>query len=225
MIIKLIHKCVKRALEIIFPITCFDCGKKNDSYLCFYCRQKIAPAKQFDSRKIKLIIFAASSYNNPVIRKIIWHFKYRGKYKLAEILAEIILQNFKLFTEISGADFRNYIFIPIPISKKKLKQRGYNQAGLIARALSEKTGIQREENVLFKKIDTLAQMEIKTKQERMSNLKGSFDVHPIDSANPSDKITIFLIDDVVTTGATLNEAARSLQAAGFKKIIGITAAT
>src|SRR3989338_2003167 len=92
--------------------------------------------------RISYILFYDNK-NYPVIRKIIWHFKYRGKYKLAEILAEIILQNVKLFTEISGADFRNYIFIPIPISKKKLKQRGYNQAGLIARALSEKTGIQR----------------------------------------------------------------------------------
>lgn len=229
MITKLIHKWTNKLLDIIFPITCFGCGRKS-GYLCENCIRKISPSPcgiyGLPETKIDgcAQIFAACSYENPAVKKLLWHLKYRGKYKLAEILAEIIFQNIKLFAVPQlGNGVSKYILIPIPLSKKRQKQRDYNQAELIAKALSLKTGVPVRNDILYKKYDTLSQVETKTKKERMENLKNSFGANLGDLVAVSH-FTIILIDDIITTGATLNEAAKTLKSAGFEKIIGIAAA-
>ena len=137
------------------------------------------------------------------------------------MLAEIIFQNIN-FHKLAENPAKT-ILIPIPLSKKRLRRRGYNQAALIANELSSKTGIPCREDILYKKLHTLSQVETKTKKERMLNLKDSFGVRlPEKILRPEP--TILLIDDIITTGATLNEAAKTLKSAGFKKVIGIVVA-
>ena len=116
------------------------------------------------------------------------------------------------------------LLIPIPLAPKRLRERGFNQALLICEKLVKLDGginFQLEKNVLIKPKDTEHQVRIEDRSKRLKNIIGSFLV------KNSEKIknrNIILIDDVVTTGATLSEARKMLKQAGAKKIIAFTVA-
>ena len=138
--------------------------------------------------------------------------KYQGVKHLAKPLAEIVKERIwkKLETE-------NWLVIPVPLSKNKLRHRGYNQAEMIAGELSGNV----RADILFKKFHTKSQVEVKDKEERLANIIGSFEAR-----NP-EKIKgkkIILIDDVLTTGATMSEAKKVLKQAGAKKVVGVVVA-
>ena len=138
--------------------------------------------------------------------------KYQGVKQLAKPLAQLIKERIwkKLETE-------NWLVIPVPLSKNKLRHRGYNQAEMIAGELSDNV----RADILFKKFHTKSQVEVKNKEERLANIIGSFEIK-----NP-EKIKgkkIILIDDVLTTGATMREVKKVLKEAGVKKVIGVVVA-
>lgn len=214
MLIRLIHKC----LDLVFPNSCFECGAEG-GYLCPKCAIKISGEQNF-SKNGSLIIYSAADYKNPAVKKLIWRFKYRRCREAGNVLASLITNNISVLKSLSK---EKSVFLPIPISKNKLRERGYNQSALIASALSTRIGVASAENILYKKFSTLSQVETKTKKQRMENLKNSFAI--CETAENYDKNNlIILIDDIITTGATLNEAAKTLRKAGFKKIIAVTAA-
>lgn len=216
MITKLIHKC----LSVLFPIFCFGCGKENH-YLCNECKEKIIPNKEELNIKYCFQVLTASNYNNPLIKKIIWNFKYKGAYILSDTIADILIMNISLLNSIKkNRDKKNFLIIPVPISKKKLRQRGYNQSDILAKSLSLKTGIPYNNQILCKKFNTLSQVKTKTKKERLFNLKNSFECKNYENQNS----VIILLDDIITTGATMEETAKTLKKSGFKKIIAIAAA-
>ena len=121
--------------------------------------------------------------------------------------------------EIKNAD--DWLIIPVPLSKNRLKERGYNQAELIAEYFSEKIKIQICAGALMKTKDTPAQVSVKNRKERLKNLDGAFAVK-----NPElvEGKNIILIDDVSTTGATLREAKKTLKLAGAKKVLALVVA-
>lgn len=107
--------------------------------------------------------------------------------------------------------------VPVPLGPRKLAQRGFNQALLLARAVGLATGLQVMEGTLKKVRDTVPQAGLK-KGARQRNLAGSFRAQG-DKALPGSPV--ILIDDIFTTGATLNEAARALLAAGAGPVYGL----
>jgi ComF family protein len=112
------------------------------------------------------------------------------------------------------------IIIPVPISKKRMNERGYNQAELIAKKLSTLLNIKYNKNTLIKIRDTKRQSEL-PKEERNKNIKNSFklaDTYSISSKN------VILIDDVFTTGVTANECSKELKKGGAHKITVATIA-
>lgn len=121
-------------------------------------------------------------------------------------------------------NFSAPLLIPIPLAPKRFKERGFNQAELLCRKLLENDQGQNLElltGVLTKPKDTLHQASIKDRGERLRNLSGSFTI------KDAEKIAgrnIILIDDVVTTGATLSEARKILKQAGARKVIAFTIA-
>ena len=161
-------------------------------------------------------ILAAISYKSKLTKKAIWALKYKGAKKLAEPLAELICEHL-CEVRLPTAS----IIIPIPLSKKRLRKRGFNQAELIAKYLSEKLSIPMANNVLYKIRHTIPQVKIKNKQERLKNLKGAFCVKNPEIIKGKN---VFVVDDVSTTGATINEARKVLEQAGAKKAIGLVAA-
>lgn len=139
------------------------------------------------------------------VGKAVWLLKYHGKAVMARPLAELML---KFMPELFGMADYDYI-VPVPIHKKKRRERGYNQMELIGRWLSRTTGIPMETS-LMKVVNNESQTGLSAK-ERLENVRGVFDV-PDPSRIAGKKI--LLIDDVFTTGATVNESARMLARRG-----------
>jgi ComF family protein len=211
-------------LNVIFPVNCISCGK-NEEILCIDCLSKSPPAE----RESLKWIFPLFDYRHPPIKKAIWFLKYKGKRNVATIFAENIYS--RIIEEMSDLspleNFRQPILIPIPLSPKRKRERGFNQTELICNKLEnlDKNNLIKtfklEKNILIKPKDTKHQAQIEDRSKRLKNIIGSFVV------KNSEKIkgkNIILIDDVTTTGATLNEAKKVLKQAGAKKIIAFVVA-
>ena len=151
--------------------------------------------------------------------------KYQGVKQLAKPLAELIKERIWKKLETAAPDIalrsqggrENWLVVPIPLSKKKLRHRGYNQAELIAGELSGDV----RADIMFKKFHTKSQVEVKDKKERLANIVGSFEVRNHETIRGKK---IILIDDVLTTGATMREAKKVLKSAGAKKVVGVVVA-
>jgi ComF family protein len=208
-------------LEILFPSLCLGCKTKGE-ILCSNCIIKINRNK----REMEDNIIALFEYHNPLIKNIIWNLKYYhhpylGK-KLGEILYEEVMEDIsemRLYTQGSPI-----LVIPVPVSKNKMKIRGYNQAEKIASGFCEKGGkkvFKLKNNIINKKTETIPQARINNRARRLKNIAGSFEIN-----NPKDISgqTIIIIDDVTTTGGTLNEIIKLLKESGAKKVIGLAIA-
>ena len=106
------------------------------------------------------------------------------------------------------------IIMPIPISKKRKKQRGYNQSALIARNLAKEFSMQYDEKVLKKIKDNIAQSSL-NKEERIKNVQN---VYYINKTNKIIEKKILLVDDIYTTGSTANECSKIVKKAGAKEV-------
>ncbi|MBI2627456.1 ComF family protein [Candidatus Nomurabacteria bacterium] len=211
-------------LDLVFPVKCISCGQAG-SDLCIKCLSE-SPAAERESAKW---IFPIYDYRHPPIKKALLLFKYKRKKRLASIFAKVIYE--KILEELSELsvmeNFREPILIPIPLSKKRRRERSYNQAELICRelirinSLREKIAMQLENNILIKPQETKHQARIENRAERLKNIIGSF---AIKNGELLKNKNIILIDDITTTGATLSEARKILKQSGVKKIIAFTVA-
>ena len=200
-------KIFKNILAVLFPQKCLGCKKENE-ILCSDCLLKISRP---DTPYLNGVHIAAN-YQDLVLKKALWMLKYQGVKHLAKPLAEIVKERIwkKLETE-------NWLVVPVPLSKNKLRHRGYNQAEMIAGELSGNV----RADILFKKFHTKSQVEVKDKEERLANIIGSFEVKNPETIRGKK---IILIDDVLTTGATMSEAKKVLKQAGAKKVVGVVVA-
>lgn len=219
-------------LNIVFPAKCVSCGQSGAN-LCLLCL-KSAPAAERENAKW---IFSVYDYRHPITKKSLWLFKYKGKKRLANIFAEIVYE--KIIEELSELsvleNFIEPILIPIPLSPKRYKERGYNQAELLCREiikinhLRHGVDLKFEKDILIKTKETEHQARLKDRRLRLKNLSGSFAVKN-DKRNKEKNMNliknknIILIDDIATTGATLNEARKVLKKAGARKVIAFTVA-
>jgi ComF family protein len=211
-------------LDLVFPSKCLSCGKRGAD-LCLECLIE-APAAERESAKW---IFPLFDYRHPSIKKSLWLLKYKGKRRLANVFAESIYD--KILEELSELsvleNFVDVILIPIPLFKKRYRERGFNQAELICRELIRINNIRKnlnlklENNILIKIRETEHQALIKDRNKRLKNLIGSF---AIKKAELLKNRNIILIDDITTTGATLTEARKILKQSGARKVIAFTVA-
>ncbi|NMB60982.1 MAG: ComF family protein [Chloroflexi bacterium] len=139
------------------------------------------------------------------------------KFKRDLGLPELILPDLVALIEKSG--FPVDCLIPVPLSKKRLKQRGYNQVVLWGIPLGKVLGIPFNTTILTQTKETASQVSLSA-EERWKNIRGAFSVD-IDQVEGKD---ILILDDVITTGATLDECARVLRKAGARKISALTIA-
>jgi ComF family protein len=207
-------------LDLIFPKFCLGC-KKEGSFLCEDCFSTLeisASHQKFRGKNLADLYFPVN-YENFLVKKLIQNFKYPPLIKeLKKELALIIFSHLLLLDK--KPDFSDFVLVPIPLSKKKLRWRGYNQAEEIAKELANFLKIPLISDCLVKIKETKDQVELSEK-ERRENVRGAFFV------KNREKIVgrnILLVDDVFTTGATMEEAARVLKEAGAKKIVGIVVA-
>ncbi len=175
---------------------------------------------EIDNKKLKSVF----NYKDKTIRQVIWEIKYNKNKKVLEkfskVLHEFILG--EISDEVLFGNFKNPILIPIP-SLESRKNKGFNQAELIAKEIFSIDGgknFQIETGILFKIKETEHQSKIKNRKDRLENLVGAFSA----SSEKGAGLNFILIDDVITTGATMNEAVRALKESGAKKVIGFSIA-
>lgn len=181
--------------------------------------KKLLKSKSLYLQKDKNIIFF--SYKNGVVKKSIWELKFRKKIQVGNFLGEIIYENLpEILDNLKiQENFHNPILINIPISFSKRISRGFNQNDIIIKRfynLGGKNFIKWDRNNLKKIKNTKSQAKTKNKTERFENIKDSF---ALKNPKKIKKRNILLFDDVLTTGATLNEAKKVLKNSGAKKII------
>jgi ComF family protein len=185
-------------------------------------RENVPPARASSEPNIHSLF----DYRHPLATTVIWELKYRGNRKIASLLGvllyEEILSLMSEKTLFSG--FENPILLPIPLSKERQRERGFNQTDLLADELEkidkENLFIVRKD-ILMKIRHTESQTKSRSRSARLENLKNCFALK--DPAEIAGR-NIIVIDDVLTTGATLTEASRVLRAAGAKHIITLTVA-
>lgn len=225
--------------DLIFPACCAGCGRE-EGFLCVSCKQKLffIPPQCFVCKKLSpgakritpgrtcvpcrkksfiYAFFSPFSYDNKSIRDLIHSFKYKGVSSVASIFSEIIFSYLNFY---GIALPREIVAMPIPLSRIRERIRGFNQAGLIAKHFSEQKGISFTATALKKVKNTKPQVELSS-QERRKSVIGSFAVSREAGVGGKD---ILLIDDVKTTGSTLEEAARTLKAAGARRVYALTIA-
>lgn len=207
-------------LDLLFPKFCFGCQKEGD-YLCEDC-QAILEISGFHQpyRTSHLTdLYFALNYQKPLIKNLIKLFKYEPLVKdLSKTLSSLILEHFQLLD--NKPKFSDFVLSPVPLERSRLKWRGFNQAEEIAKEISSFLKIPLVLDCLVKIKETQPQVEL-VKETRKENIKGVF------SCFYPEKIKgrkILLLDDVFTTGATMEEAAKVLKTAGAKEIIGVVVA-
>lgn len=217
-------------VRLIFPERCLGC-KKTGSYLCANCLDRLPPAEPI----VDLPALTCFDYHDKRIKRAIWLLKYKGITSLTPLFARLIYDKLieQLADEVNilpGLG-NNWLVMPIPLSRERTRERGYNQASLIARELVKlaPTNLELAENILIKIKHTPTQVSIPNRRERLNNLKDAFAL-TIDHHNrPSWPINlqgrrIILVDDVITTGATMREAMKVLKHAGTRTVLAVAIA-
>lgn len=213
-------KILSSALDLIFPPVCGFCGKVNNKYICEDCN-KIVNA---------IALNKIDNYNNKFFEKHLYIFKYEDiirekiiKFKfeneayLHRTFAKAILSNKKNIEFIEKYDY----LIPVPIHKKRKKQRGYNQSELVAKAICDEIkNIKLQSYIIIKDKNIVPQSSLNQK-ERIENIKN---VYKILNTEKVKNKKILILDDIYTTGSTANECSRILQEAGSKEIGVLTIA-
>lgn len=171
-------------------------------------------------------IFSIFEYKNSKVKKLIWDIKYKGNrnipHKLAEIFYDYILED--LGEKLELENFVNPIILPLPATKRRIKDHGFNQCERIVRALEsldQNENFGTGYNILFKTKETASQAHMRKRITRLSNMKDSFGIKKPEKISGRN---IILIDDVWTTGATISEARNELLKAGARNVIAYTVA-
>lgn len=186
--------------------TCIKCGEKinSRSKYCLRCKHYKPKFKQ---------CFSPLLYEKPVTY-LIKNFKYNNKQYLSQPLGNFLVQTYIL------NNLNCDIVLPVPLHEKRLKQRGFNQSELLANQLGQKLNLPVTNEILKRVKNTKTQTNL-TKQERQQNVKNAFKVF---HRGIIKNKTVLLIDDVYTTGSTLNECAKVLLKAGAKEVYCLTLA-
>ncbi|MDD5081136.1 MAG: ComF family protein [Candidatus Omnitrophica bacterium] len=225
---------IKEIVNILFPNLCFSClAKTENNVLCSDCYNKIqfvtAPVcilcqnpsntricgKCLKKRIYYDRLICVMRYTGP-IKDVIHNFKYTHHNFLADFLSEFI------FAYIEAVPYLNiceYTLTAVPIHPAKLKERGYNQSYLLAKKIANNFKIPVKNDIIFKIKDNMSQTELK-KTERADNVINVFDIDKNIPVNGK----IMIIDDIFTTGSTVNECARLLKEHGAKEVVVLTLA-
>ena len=214
---------VPKILNLIYPPMCGICGKLNNNFLCPKCQKileneavfgidkykKMEIEKNLEERKYfdeHLYIFEYEG----IIRRIILKYKFQDKAYLYKTFVNFLLKNENFFEFIKKYD----TIIPVPISRKRRAMRGYNQSELIVKEIANFTNLKEESDCLFKIKNVIEQSKL-NKEERQKNIQG---VYELRNKEKLYKKKILLVDDIYTTGSTVNECSKVLRGAKPKQI-------
>ena len=190
------------SLKYITSPFCMVCGRQLDDEMRETC-------SDCGRRRHSFVRGVAAFAYTKEIKQSMYRFKYDNQREYAVFYADTL---FRLRGHII-AGWRPDVIIPVPLHEKRYRKRGYNQAALIAYRLGRRLGIPVDDKVLFRIKNTVPQKELNDK-ERAKNIKNAFQV----GRDIVKYRKVLLIDDIYTTGATLDCCAEALRAAGAGKI-------
>lgn len=228
-------------LDLLFPKRCFSCHRLG-SYLCSSCRKNIAVLDHLicpvckkptvdgithprcKTRYTPDGLVSFFRYKSP-IREYIHAIKYRHLFHATDELVEMCctVPYMETLRTIIGKNKEHVVLIPIPLHKKRLMERGFNQSECIARCFSQRVQIPVIRDILMRTRYTSPQARIPHAIDRMKNMTDVFGIHE-SGKQPLAGTVVLLVDDVWTTGATMTAAARILKHNGAGKVFGVTIA-
>jgi competence protein ComFC len=222
-------------LSLVFPKCCLNCGKAK-GYVCEECLEKIERQWLFclECRKVTPVgmthdkcrtkyglngLISIYKYKG-IIKKIIGILKYRFAYDLASTLADLYIRDLGDIKYLGSP-----ILIPVPLSDKRKKWRGFNQSEKIGEIVAKKLNWEFENNLLLRIKHGIPQVGL-THQQRARNISGEFAVNMEKLAllRSKNRQILIVFDDVWTTGATLKETCKVLKEKGFTNVWGMTIA-
>ena len=229
----MLKECLKATKDLIFPPLCFVCGKKTAAaLLCLECDSKIEflnpPLCRGCSRPVgedsflcrgckKKAYFytkamSITAYREPMV-SMIHDFKYRHCDYLGDFLSSIMIKH------LTKLGFRPHYYdciTSVPAHHLKLKERGYNQASLLAKPIANHFKITFRDDIIYETRYRPSQVKLKGSQ-RKENIKNCFGAR-----NNLEYKNILLVDDIFTTGATVNTCAKILRKQGAENITVLT---
>ncbi len=189
---------------------CLRCGKPIDRGECEYCTDCGKKASHFEKNR-SLWVYDA------VTRRSIAEYKYKRRREYSDYYVEEADKWLGGYIRSSGVD----AFVPVPLHKSKLRARGFNQAEWLARGMGERTGIPVLTDALVRNKWTTPQKELDEK-ERAKNLEGAFAICTSHADGLRGMDAVMLVDDIYTSGSTMNACAKALRDAGVGKAYAMT---
>jgi ComF family protein len=207
-----LHAAAANAIDLVFPPRCAGCGRVGFSWCerCVLDTQAQAPLLQH-SHFLALTAVAATGSHTGKLREAVQALKYDNVRALARFMAV------RMAYALQHLDWEYDVILPVPMGSARLRERRYNQAGLIAAALAREVNVAVQPSLLWRIRETRSQVGLSA-DERLLNVAKAFAAHPTLLTNQS----ILLIDDVYTTGATLNACAEALRVVGVREVYALT---
>jgi ComF family protein len=233
-IIQTSQQILQQALDLLFPPRCAAC-QRSGSILCSPCMATIQPllppycqhcntpldasgiCKNCQYTPLRLNGLRVVSRYEGTLRACIHALKYAGNRRVAEPLGLLLAQAYRVY------GLRADMIIPVPLHRERVQQRGYNQAVLLAQVCARHTNVPLNSSLVMRIRSTAPQVQLSVR-ERQSNVAGAFSCTPAQPKEGLRGCHILLIDDVCTTGATLEACAAPLFAAGAQAVWGLVLA-
>lgn len=197
----------QKSLRYVPEVHCLKCGKPLLEETEEYCSDCIKKKHKFTQGK--------SLYEYGSAADSIYRFKYGRRQEYAEFFGMEMAEHFGKIIK----NWKAQALIPVPIHKERKRKRGYNQAQLLAKELGKRTGLPVMDDLIVRDKKTIPQKDLKG-AERENNLKRAFKI----AGNDVKLSTIIIIDDIYTTGSTVNEMSETLKKLGIDKIYILTLA-
>lgn len=221
-------------LNLIFPAHCVCCERNtengavicgkclagislNRTLFCGKCGARLPNNAKICHKDFPFILGAATSYRNDAVKKLVHCLKFKYIEAAATPLSDLLIH----YAEDLRMPLEKFLVIPVPLSSKRIRERGFNQAEIIARIFAGHFGLTIAPDALSRDKHAKPQSETRTITERRANVAGSFCCHNQETVIGKD---IILIDDVTTSGSTLLAAAETLKSAGAGKILSFAVA-
>lgn len=230
-----IGKVTQSALDLLFPRHCLGCRREGrllcpdcsaglprlEPPYCPVCAQPGATGRLGRCRWCSETPPAVDGIRSPflmegIVQEAVHGLKYRGLRVLAPELGVLLAQY--LEAHPLPVELPVELIVPVPLHRRRLRSRGYNQAALLARELGKRSGLPVDDGLLVRNLDTPPQVAA-DREQRRSNVSGSF--HCVGEVPAR---AVLLVDDVATTGSTLSACAAALKDAGATQVWGLTLA-
>ena len=227
----LVNRIWSEALDTLYPLHCLGCGSLG-SNLCDACSFALPRlSKPLCDRCARPDVGGTCGWcrrNRPKFDRIIAPYLYIVSSPIHKAITGLKFGNMRAIAPELGTLLAQHLarrpvnidlIVPVPSHPRRLRSRGFNQAELLASELSQIIGIPMEPRLLIRAVNTPSQLRATSREERWNNVQGDFQ-----SVFPARGLRVLLVDDLVTTGATMSACAAALKDAGASSVVGLAVA-